>query len=205
MGPSTWDNKKILTERKYRDGYTNWTRNASYCVEDVEYVPGFKRNLLSYVSLEKKDVRLAYENNKRFLVSRLGTKMAEVQAEGDVLIVCGELSGALANAVLVCNIVSSQEHISEAIHEDTLYNWHKRFGHQSYDPIEALAAKPGSGIKLTDRDRPNCMTCAEGKQTKSRQSKKDSGHNAPIDRIGGVICSDLKDPSRLWIARRIAT
>ena len=30
------------------------------------------------------------------------------------------------------------------------------------------------------------MTCAEGKQTKNRQSKN--------DRVGGVICSDLKDP-----------
>jgi hypothetical protein len=57
-----------------------------------------------------------------------------------------------------------------------------------------LAAKPGSGIKLTDKDRPNCMTCAEGKQTKNRQSKKDSGENSPIDRVGGVICSDLKGP-----------
>jgi hypothetical protein len=95
---------------------------------------------------------------------------------------------------LVCNVVNSQEHVSEAIHEDTLYNWHKRFSHQTYGAVEALAAKPGSGIKLTDRDRPNCMTCAEGKQTKNRQSKKDSGHNVPIDRIGGVICSDLKGP-----------
>ncbi len=46
--------------------------------------------------------------------------MAEVQAEGDVLIVRGELSGALANAVLVCNIVNGQEHVSETINEDTL-------------------------------------------------------------------------------------
>ncbi len=38
------------------------------------------------------------------------------------------------------------------------------------------------------------MTCAEGKQTKNKQSKKDSGENSPIARIGGVICSDLKGP-----------
>jgi hypothetical protein len=32
------------------------------------------------------------------------------------------------------------------------------------------------------------MTCAEGKQT------KDSGENAPIDRVGEVICWGLKGP-----------
>lgn len=36
------------------------------------------------------------------------------------------------------------------------------------------------------------MTC--GKQTKGVQSKKDSGLNAPVDRVGGVICGDLKGP-----------
>ncbi len=104
-------------------------------VEDVEYVPGFKRNLLSYVSLEKKGVRLQYEGNKRYLVSKFGKKLAEVKSEGDVLIVRGVLSGALANAVLVHNVIADQDHVSEAVHEDTLYNWHKRFGHQSYDAI----------------------------------------------------------------------
>jgi hypothetical protein len=95
---------------------------------------------------------------------------------------------------MVHNVVQSQDHVSEAVHHDTLYNWHVRFGHQSYDAIEALAAKPGSGVKITNKGRPNCMTCAEGKQTKNKQSNKDSGDHSPIDRIGGVICSDLKGP-----------
>ncbi len=126
-------------------------------------MPGFKKNLLSYVHLEKKGVRLSYEDNKRYLISKTGIKLAEVQSEGDVLVVRGELSGALANALLVCNIVDLQEHVSDSAHSDTLYNWHMRLGHQSYDAIEALAAKPESGIQLTDHSRPNCMTCAEGK------------------------------------------
>jgi hypothetical protein len=53
-------------------------------VEDVEYVPGFKKNLLSYVHLEKKGVRLSYEDNKRYVMSKTGIKLAEVQSEGDV-------------------------------------------------------------------------------------------------------------------------
>ncbi len=53
-------------------------------VQDVEYVPGFKRNLLSYVSLDKKGVRLCYEEEDTgYLVSKLGTveygKMHDLQ------------------------------------------------------------------------------------------------------------------------------
>ncbi len=103
------------------------------------------------------------------MVSRCGTKIAEVTSEGDALILRGELSGALANAVMVHSVVQNQEHVGEAVHKDTLYNWHVRFGHQSYDAIEALAAKPGSGAKIRNKDRPNFMTCAEGKQTKNKQ------------------------------------
>jgi hypothetical protein len=74
-------------------------------VEGVEYVPGFKRKLLSYVALEKKGVRLIYEGAKRYLCSNYGTKMAEVLTKGDVSVVTGELSGTLANAQLVCSVV----------------------------------------------------------------------------------------------------
>ena len=47
---------------------------------------------------------------------------------------------------------------------------------------------------MIDRKRPSCITCAHGKQGKNAQYKKDSGTHSPIDRIGGVICSDLKGP-----------
>ncbi len=43
-----------------------------------------------------------------------GIKLAEVQSESDVLIVRGEFSGAIANALLVYNLVGRQEHVSEA-------------------------------------------------------------------------------------------
>jgi hypothetical protein len=71
---------------------------------------------------------------------------------------------------------------------------HARLGHQSYAAIEELAPKPESGLKLTGHEKPNCIACAGGKQTGNNQSEQDSGNNTPINRIGGVICSDLKGP-----------
>ena len=76
----------------------------------------------------------------------------------------------------------------------SLLHFHQRLGHLAYDSIERMAKDPELGIKLTDTKRPTCISCAQGKQTKNSQSRRDTGANSPIDRIGGVICSDLKGP-----------
>ncbi|GMF17065.1 unnamed protein product [Phytophthora fragariaefolia] len=57
-----------------------------------------------------------------------------------------------------------------------------------------MADAPGSGVWLTDRLRLNCLTCAQAKQALVNQSRKDTDKNAPVDKIGGVICSDIKGP-----------
>jgi hypothetical protein len=158
-------------------------------ISDVEFVPGLTKNLLSYVRLERKGVRLIYEGQKRYLASS-SSKLAEVLESGNLLVV--RFDSDRSQADQMCSLLAEQDH--PGTHEDTLHQFHIRLGHLSYATIEELASKPESGIKLTDHQKPQCITCAEGKQTRNNQSKKDSGNNAPIDRIGGVICSDLKGP-----------
>ncbi|KAE9058043.1 hypothetical protein PF007_g31436 [Phytophthora fragariae] len=91
-------------------------------------------------------------------------------------------------------VKAASESLADAVTESTLLKLHKRLGHIAYDTVERMADTPGSGIRLTSRERPNCLTCAHGKQSKNNQSKKDTGANAPIDKIGGVIGSDIKGP-----------
>jgi hypothetical protein len=38
------------------------------------------------------------------------------------------------------------------------------------------------------------MTRAKGKQNKNRPSNKDTSRKSLVDRVSGVICSDLKGP-----------
>ncbi|KAG3197022.1 hypothetical protein PC129_g24583 [Phytophthora cactorum] len=73
-------------------------------------------------------------------------------------------------------------------------HFHRRLGHLNYDTITRMAKKPASGVALTDEVRANCLACAQGKQTKNKQSRKDTSGNSSIDVIGGGICSDLKGP-----------
>ncbi|KAE9245147.1 hypothetical protein PF002_g7399 [Phytophthora fragariae] len=58
--------------------------------------------------------------------------------------------------------------LGDAVMETTLQALHKRLGHIAYDTVERMAP------------------------SKNNQSKKDTGKHAPIDKIGGVIGSDIK-------------
>ena len=56
----------------------------------------------------------------------------------------------------------------------------QRLGHLAYDTVERMVRDPASDIVLTDRKRPTCISCAQGKQTKNVKSKKDNS----IERTG---------------------
>nr|CCA27595.1 GagPol polyprotein putative [Albugo laibachii Nc14] len=57
-----------------------------------------------------------------------------------------------------------------------------------------MARDLDNGICLTDEERTTCVTCAHGKQRRNNQLRKDTGRKAPIGKVGGVICSDIKGP-----------
>ena len=79
-------------------------------------------------------------------------------------------------------------------HTGTLMQFHARLGHLSFDSIERMAKESYSGITITCHKRAKCVTCSQDKGTRTAQPQLDSGQHSPIDRIGGVICSDLKGP-----------
>ena len=83
---------------------------------------------------------------------------------------------------------------ADDVQSGSLMHFHARMRHLSLDTIERMAKKPGSGIKIRNHNSTVCNSCKEGKQTKNKQSWMDTRKHAPIDRIGGVICSDLKGP-----------
>ncbi|GMF57667.1 unnamed protein product [Phytophthora fragariaefolia] len=94
---------------------------------------------------------------------------------------------------LLMNVMNEDES-PPGVQRDSLIGFHVRLGHLAYDTIELIAKNSDSGIEITDRTRSNCAVCAQGKQTRARQPKKDSGEHAPIHQVGAVICSDLKGP-----------
>ncbi|OWZ18981.1 hypothetical protein PHMEG_0006833 [Phytophthora megakarya] len=167
---------------------------------EVYHAQNLQDNIISYGRLEEKGVFLERHKGKSYAVHQeSGVRVFEVNRRHKVLVVDVVDVATEVNTTTRVNAVSNavqeaNEGLDDAVTETKLLEMHRRLGHLAYDTVERMADTPGSAIRLTDRARPNCLTGAQGKQSKNSQSKKDSGKNAPIDKIGGVIGSDIKGP-----------
>ncbi|MCP4669604.1 MAG: hypothetical protein GY849_25000, partial [Deltaproteobacteria bacterium] len=180
---------------------------------DVTYGSNIPVNILSVGKLEEKGVELVKEQGKRWLKHIASDqRLVEVEKENDIYLIRvkmkeesainasvttgtkkklkrltrGDDTNELDPSIQVINEIRKED-----VQEATLYEFHIRLGHMGYERIEQLAKKGNHGIKLLDHVRRSCVACAEGKQARANQPKKDSGQGSPIELIGGVICSDL--------------
>lgn len=167
---------------------------------DVYFSEDIVHNIISYGKLVAKGYELARRAGRRVVAAENGGQVAfDVDVRRNVLVVAGTVQARsrLPSEVIMAALdkeASESADVSSDVQKGTLVQFHQRLGHLNYDAVERLARDPSSGIMLTDHRRVNCLTCAQGKQTKNRKSRKDTGASSPIDRVGGVICSDLKGP-----------
>ncbi|DBA01540.1 TPA: hypothetical protein N0F65_011511 [Lagenidium giganteum] len=164
------------------------------------YSPKVAVNLISMGTLLEKGCT-SEKCNGRLAMLHSGRMMWYVQVKSRVLVVDRDGNGQRGDTLdvgkMVLNAVrdaATERPAPTAKQAGTLVHFHLRFGHLAYDTIERMADAPRASTELTDRRRPVCIPCAEGKTTRARQPTKDTGANAPVDVIGGVICSDLKGP-----------
>ena len=153
---------------------------------------------MSFGKLEQKVLWLVYNDGARLLARRSdGAVAVDVTTKNNVLFV---VMATLRPEIGAADVIMTALEVDDAIdlYRDvqvgSLIHFNQHFRHLSYDTIERIARNPESGIELNDRRRLRCVTCMQSKQMKNAQSKKDSGANSPIERVGGVICSDLKGP-----------
>uniref|UniRef100_A0AAV1U2P4 Retrovirus-related Pol polyprotein from transposon TNT 1-94-like beta-barrel domain-containing protein n=1 Tax=Peronospora matthiolae TaxID=2874970 RepID=A0AAV1U2P4_9STRA len=144
----------------------------------VYYAENLADNIISYGILEESGVFLERDGNQSYAVGQEdGLKIFEVFRRNNVLTVdvigeeTKEARVQVANSVLL----QGYDGIDEAVVSTTLVELHQRLGHLGCDIVERMTESKGSEIHLTDRARPNCLTCAEGKQSKNNQSKMDTG------------------------------
>ena len=168
-------------------------------LSDVYFAPSLSKDLrlISCGQLKKRGCRLVHDDNGGKIIQGSRT-VFEFTIVNDVCMV--ETVDYLRKDIkskslvgIVLSVVAKSSDLSEP-HRGTLVQFSQRLGHLSYDSIERIAKDPSSGIKITNYDRPKCVTCSKGKGTRTEQPKKDSGENSPIDRIRGVICSDRNGP-----------
>ena len=184
------------------------TRVGSVCLEvlargtkmtvmltKVYLAPRLAENIVSYGNLESKGFALVCEGTNALW---RGAAMVQSRSTSRSTATCCMLrrqrhAGDSAGDVIMAALEEREmDADTEDGHEASLLHWHQRLGHLAFDMIVHMARGPASGIRLPSKMRMACVSCLEGKQTRNAQSQKDCGANSPIDRIGGVICSDLK-------------
>uniref|UniRef100_A0AAV1TGU4 CCHC-type domain-containing protein n=1 Tax=Peronospora matthiolae TaxID=2874970 RepID=A0AAV1TGU4_9STRA len=155
---------------------------------EVYLAPDLSRNIMSYGKLERKGFGLVYDGTKRALARRSnGEVVFDIKMENNVLYVktVAPTRAGTPHDVLMAILNQDSTDVSAMdVQIGSLNHFHQRLGHLAYDTVERMASDPESGITLTDRASPTCISCAQGKQTKNAQSHKDTGANSPIDRIG---------------------
>ena len=122
--------------------------------------------------------------------SKTGAVVLDVRMDNHVLVVQAGLKRSSKESHDVRMAVINEEASADADIEmqvGTLMQFHRHMSHLSYNTIELIAKEPRPGVLLSDKKCEDCFTCAQGKQTKNEQSKKDTGKHSPIDRIEGVI------------------
>nr|CCA25735.1 AlNc14C317G10550 [Albugo laibachii Nc14] len=176
-------------------------------LRDVYYLTNLPCNILSYGVLEERGYELRYNGHHRSMVRRSdGFRIFDVEKDSsNVRIVRVITDDADPCTAVGFEARKAEEYIALTLAEassftipdaqtGSLLDFHLDFAHHSYDTIELMASDPASGILLTDKSRPACLTCAQGKQKRNTQPLMDTGVNAPIDHVGGVTCSDIKGP-----------
>ncbi|KAG3075450.1 hypothetical protein PC121_g8033 [Phytophthora cactorum] len=164
---------------------------------NVQYAANLERNIISYGLLEAKRYGLAYRGSNRVIAPiDGGPAIFDVKKSNNVMTVRTLVSRSAKGTsdVQMSVLAENEAAVEQDVQTGPLMHFHRRLGHLNYDTITRMAKKPASGVALTDEVRANCLACAQGKQTKNKQSRKDTSGNSSIDVIGGGICSDLKGP-----------
>ncbi|POM63071.1 hypothetical protein PHPALM_27692, partial [Phytophthora palmivora] len=161
---------------------------AEISLGNVFYAPKLTRNLVSYGQLLKQGCSLCEVNGNLAVTKGDPARVVfYVDMKANVLVARVEGASApkkhLKEVVMSAVLDESSGLQKESVQHDTLMGFHVRFGHLAYDTIERIAKDPASGIVITSHERSRCTTCAEGKQTRADQPKKDTGAHAPVDRV----------------------
>ena len=114
----------------------------------VYYAEEVKHNMIFYGSLDKKGYTLGYNGSQRVLSHKVSGDVAfDIDLICNVLAVsCRVEKTFVAYVSVIMSILDDEasrpSQVSHNVQKGTLVDFHRRFGHLSYDTIERLARDP---------------------------------------------------------------
>ena len=158
--------------------------NASLCLTDSSglernitltdalFIPSFKQDIFSVQAAVDHGAKVNFEQNSASLLCADGNKF-NIKRNGKLYFL---------------NNVKLQRSCS-------LYEWHNIMGHCNYDDIIKMESSV-VGMKISDKSKPTCETCLEGKMTMSRNKLPDARAKLPMELIHCDLAGPMSIESR---------
>ena len=163
-------------------------RNKFLVLNNVFFIPGFRRNLIYVSRLHEQLFSISFINNE-IVISRNGLDICHAKPENG-LYVLRPTERSLNNLELLKVEHPKFNKRQKVSHSDNTYLWHLRLGHINLDRINRLV-KDGPLRKLNVGTLPVCESCLEGKMTKRPFSTNGDISKEPLQLVHSDVCGPL--------------
>ena len=168
-------------------------RNKFFVLNNVFFIPSFRRNLIYVSMLHEQLFSISFINNK-IVISRNGLDICHAKPKNG-LYVLRPTEGSLNNSEFFKVEHPKSNKNQKVSHSDNKYLWHLRLGHINLDRINLLV-KDGPLRKLNVGTFPICESCLEGKMTKRPFSAKGERSKEPLQLVHSDVCGPLRVQAR---------
>ena len=168
-------------------------RKKFLILNNVFFIPGFRRNLISVSMLHEQLFSISFINNEIF-ISRNGLDICHAKPENGLYIL-RPTERSLNNSELFKVEHPKSNKRQKVSHCDNTNLWHLKLGHSNLDRINRLV-KDRPLRKLNVGTLPVCESCLEGKMTKRPFSTKGKRSKEPLQLIHSYICGQLSVQDR---------
>ena len=155
-------------------------RNKFLVLNNVFFILGFRRNLISVSMLHEQLFSIYFINNE-IVISRNGLDICHAKPENE-LCVLRPTERSLNNSELFKLEHPKSNKSKKISHSDNTYLWHLRLGHINLHRINQLV-KDGPLRKLNVGSLPVCESYLEGKMTKRPFSTKGERFKEPLQLV----------------------
>ena len=168
-------------------------RNKFLVLNNVFFIPGFRRNLISVSMLHEQLFSISFINNE-IVISRNGLDICHAKPENG-LYVLRPTERSLNNLELFKVEHPKSNKRKKVSHSDNTYLWHLKLGHINLDRINQLV-KDGPLRELNVGTLPVCESCLEGKMTKRPFSAKGKRSKEPLQLVHSDVYGPLSVQAR---------
>lgn len=163
-------------------------RNKFLVLNNVFFIPGYRRNLIFISMLHEQLFNISFINNE-IVISRNGLGICHAKPENELYVLM-PTERTLNNLELFKVEHYKSNKRQKVPYSDNMYLWHLKLGHINLDRINWLV-NDGLLRELNVGTPPVCESCLEGKMTKRPFSAKDERSKEPLQLVHSDVCGSL--------------